>query len=66
MSRRGLCVLGMGAVLLPSARAARSDTTLIAAWQDGAEQRIGLLSVGEASWSVQRSLTVPTLSLIHI
>ena len=60
MSRRGLCVLGMGAVLLPSARAARSDTTLIAAWQDGAEQRIGLLSVGEASWSVQRSLTVPT------
>ena len=52
--------MGVGAVLLPSARAARSDTTLLAAWQQQDEQRIGLLSVGDTAWSVQRSLVVPT------
>lgn len=40
--------------------AAPPNTTLIAAWQDRDEQRIGQLSVGETSWSVQHSLVVPT------
>ena len=33
---------------------------MLAAWQRGSEQHIGLLSVGESKWSVQRSLLVPT------
>jgi hypothetical protein len=46
--------------MLPLAHAQRPGATLLAAWQQKDEQRIGLLSVGEASWSVQRSLLVPT------
>lgn len=46
--------------MLPLAHAQRPGATLLAAWQQKDEQRIGLLSVGEASWSVQRSLVVPT------
>jgi hypothetical protein len=46
--------------MLPPAHAARAGATLLAAWQQKDEQRIGLLSVGEATWSVQRSLVVPT------
>ena len=63
LSRRTLCVLGVGAasaVLWPSARAARADATLLAAWQQQDKQRIGLLTVGDTQWSVQRSLEVPT------
>lgn len=60
LSRRTLCLLGAGALLSPIARAARTDATLLAAWQSSAGQHIGLLSVGDASWSVQRSLPVPT------
>jgi hypothetical protein len=41
------------------AGAAKRDT-LLAAWQQRDEQRIGLLSIGDVSWSVQRSLAVPT------
>jgi hypothetical protein len=55
-----MCLLGLGAVLMPVARAARSDATLLAAWQQQDEQRIGLMAVGDTSWSVQRSLVVPT------
>jgi hypothetical protein len=60
ISRRHLLVMAAGAVLWPAARAARSDATLLAAWQQQDEQRIGLLGVGDATWSVQRSLAVPT------
>ena len=60
ISRRHLLVMAAGAVLWPAARAARSDATLLAAWQQRDEQRIGLLAVGDTSWSVQRSLVVPT------
>lgn len=52
--------MAAGSVLWPAARAAREDATLLAAWQDRDEQRIGLLSVGDSAWSVQRSLVVPT------
>ena len=60
ISRRHLLVMAAGAVFWPAARAARSDATLLAAWQQRDEQRIGLLAVGDTSWSVQRSLVVPT------
>ncbi len=53
-------LMAAGSVLSPAARAVLADATLIAAWQDREEQRIGLLSVGDVSWSVQRSLLVPT------
>lgn len=59
-SRRQLFLLGVGAVLWPHARADRASDTLLAAWQQRDEQHIGLLSVGDAQWSVQRSLVVPT------
>ncbi|UCU94259.1 DUF1513 domain-containing protein [Hydrogenophaga taeniospiralis] len=46
---------------LPSAWAARQHrTTLLAAWQQDQEQRIGLLSADASQWSAQRSLVVPT------
>ncbi|MCB4362698.1 DUF1513 domain-containing protein [Hydrogenophaga taeniospiralis] len=61
ISRRGVLLAGAGACCLPSAWAARADrATLLAAWQSNAEQHIGLLSVGDTSWSVQRSFVVPT------
>lgn len=60
ISRRQFWLWGVGAVLWPEARAARADATLLAAWQDQDEQRIGLLAVGDTQWSVQRSLAVPT------
>lgn len=60
ISRRRLCLLGVGAVLVPAVRAAGADATLLAAWQQRDEQRIGLLTVGDSAWSVQRSLVVPT------
>lgn len=47
-------------MLMPVAHAARADATLLAAWQQQDKQRIGLLSVGDTTWSVQRSLVVPT------
>ena len=59
-SRRQFCLLGVGAVLWPAARASRADATLLAAWQQQDEQRIGLLAVGDTQWLVQRSLAVPT------
>lgn len=60
ISRRQLLCLAAAAVGLPSVHAARAGSTLLAAWQQQDEQRIGLLSVGESQWSVQRSLVVPT------
>jgi len=58
-------VLGLLAALGTSvAWAAGAKTvqlaTLLTAWQQRDEQRIGLLSVNGASWAVQRSLVVPT------
>lgn len=47
-----------GAAPVWAAQAER--TTLLAAWQQHQEPHIGLLSVGEAKWSVQRALAVPT------
>ncbi|MEZ5662449.1 MAG: DUF1513 domain-containing protein [Burkholderiaceae bacterium] len=49
-----------GLALMPAARANSANATLVAAWQDRDDQHIGLLSVGETAWSVQRSLKVPT------
>lgn len=62
LSRRQLlALLASGTALPPSAWAGTDHrSTLLAAWQNGAEQHIGLLSVGGAQWSVQRSLVVPT------
>lgn len=60
VSRRQLLWMAVGAVCWPAARAARADATLLAAWQQQDEQHIGLLSMGDTSWSVQRSLAVPT------
>jgi len=60
ISRRQLLCLAAGSVGLPSAHAARAGPTLLAAWQQQDEQRIGLLSVGDTQWSVQPSLVVPT------
>lgn len=48
------------AASVPTWAGAAKNTTLLAAWQSGTEQHIGLLSVGDSSWSVQRSLVVPT------
>ena len=54
-------LLWAGSMALPSAWAARQRrTTLLAAWQQDQEQRIGLLSADASQWSVQRSLVVPT------
>lgn len=60
ISRRTLLALGTGALLLPTARAARNHTLLLAAWQDRDDQHIGLLAMGQTTWSVQQSLKVPT------
>jgi hypothetical protein len=61
LSRRQLLLALGGAVVLPSAQAARQErATLLAAWQQDQEQRIGLLAVNDDQWSVQRSLVVPT------
>lgn len=60
ISRRTLAVWGAGILLVPASHAARYDTTLLAAWQDGDDQHVGLLSVAEKDWSVQQSLKVPT------
>lgn len=61
LSRRSLLLAGSVACFLPSAWAAQADrVTLLAAWQDGAEQHIGLLGIGDTSWSVRRALAVPT------
>lgn len=60
ISRRQL-VLWAGGMSCPSVWAAPAQgTTLLAAWQQQDEQRIGLLAVSGAHWSVQRSLAVPT------
>ncbi|MEZ5704889.1 MAG: DUF1513 domain-containing protein [Burkholderiaceae bacterium] len=45
---------------MPTWAGAAKSTTLFAAWQQQDEQHIGLLSAGDASWSVKRSLLVPT------
>lgn len=52
--------MSAGWALMPVARAARTSAALVAAWQQQDEQRIGVLSVGERTWSVQDSLVVPT------
>ena len=60
ISRRTLLALGTGALLLPTARAEQNHTLLLAAWQDRDDQHIGLLAMGQTTWSVQQSLKVPT------
>lgn len=49
-----------GATVLPAVHASAPNPTLVAAWQSRDDQHIGLLSVSENTWSVQRSLKVPT------
>lgn len=60
LSRRQLLLLGAGLAGLPSAFAARTSTTLVAAWQQDGEQHIGLLRCDETRWTVQHALRLPT------
>jgi hypothetical protein len=55
-------LLAVGALGLAPAWAAGSarPTRLLAAWQASNEQRIGVIGVNGARWSVQRELAVPT------
>jgi hypothetical protein len=60
LQRRAILALftAFGAAPVWAAKAER--TTLLAAWQQDQEQRIGLLAVDANQWSLQRSLVVPT------
>lgn len=60
-TRRGWLLATLGTLLMrPGWAAAERPATLLSAWQDGAEQHVGLLSVDGTRWSVQTSLQVPT------
>lgn len=66
--RRRLLLLAAGGAWLPRARADTDSSvippptgaTLLAAWQAGVQQRIGLVALGARQWSIARSLEVPT------
>ena len=52
-------LMGAAALGLAPAWAAADNAQLVAAWQASAEQRIGVIEVGEQHWSVRHTLTVP-------
>lgn len=61
LSRRQWMAAAAALCLAPAWAATRkSPTRLLAAWQASSEQRIGVIGVDGARWSVQRELIVPT------
>jgi uncharacterized protein len=59
-SRRQV-LLAMGGLLAwPTTNAGESISTLTAAWQHQDEQHVGLITLNDQAWSVQRAVTVPT------
>lgn len=59
LSRRQ-CLMAWAAMGFAPTWAATPATRLLAAWQASNEQRIGVIAVEGARWSVQSELTVPT------